>query len=296
MSSHCQCRATEIVGQFAAGSGCVVLVDLFVDDCYFEIWFHEVTNSLKPDLTSFSRSFALNSGVVSSGLFVTGTDTAVGKTHVAVQILRELAARGIKAGAYKPVCSGAHHGPGNEVTWDDVERLRGALSDTWTVDEVSPQRFLAPVAPPLAARLEGREVDFQKAVQGARWWDGRVDLLVVEGAGGLLAPVSASEFVADLAREIGFPLVIVARCGLGTINHTLLTIEAAKHRGLTVAGIILNQSHPNDDYSLAESNAAEIESRGGCPVLGVLKWGVSDGLQRHGCPVTIAWTELARTY
>ena len=175
MSSHCQCRATEIVGQFAAGSGCVVLVDLFVDDCYFEIWFYGVTNSLKLDLASFSRSFELNSGVVSPGLFVTGTDTAVGKTHVAVQILRELAALGIKAGAYKPVCSGANQGPDNEVTWDDVERLRGALSDTWTVDEVSPQRFLAPVAPPLAARLEGREVDFNQAVQGARWWDGRVD-------------------------------------------------------------------------------------------------------------------------
>ncbi len=236
----------------------------------------------------------MNSDVVTHGLFVTGTDTAVGKTHVAVRILRELSARGTKAGAYKPVCSGAIQEPDKTVRWDDIERLRGALDETWSDDKISPQRFLAPLAPPLAARLEGREVDFRKAVEGARWWNGRVDLLLVEGAGGLLAPVSSVEFIADLAREIGFPLVIVARCGLGTINHTLLTIEAAKHRGLMIAGVVLNQSHPGDDYSLAESNAAEIESRGGCPVLGVMKWGESDGLQRHGSPVTIAWAELAR--
>lgn len=235
----------------------------------------------------------MNSDVVTQGLFVTGTDTAVGKTQVAVQILRELSASGTKAGAYKPVCSGAVQEAGQAVFWDDIERLSGALEATWSVDRIAPQRFLAPVAPPLAARLEGREVDFRQAVEGARWWNGRVEMLIVEGAGGLLAPVSSGEFVADLAREIGFPLIIVARCGLGTINHTLLTIEAAKHRGLVVAGVVLNQSHPGDDYSLAESNAAEIESRGECQVLGVMKWGESDGLQRHGSPVTIPWTELA---
>lgn len=226
---------------------------------------------------------------------MTGTDTAVGKTEVAVQILRMLSADGVRAGAYKPVCSGAVEETGQEVWWDDLERLRKVLGAAWPIEAICPQRFLAPLAPSMAARLEGRQVDFSLAVSGARWWDEQVDFLVVEGAGGLLAPVSDDTSVADLASQLGLPMIIVARCGLGTINHTLLTIEAARCRGLKIAGIVLNQSHPADDYSLAEENATEIESRGRIPILGVLKWGEPDGLHRHGRPVTINWSELARS-
>ena len=227
------------------------------------------------------------------GLFITGTDTHVGKTHIAALMIRALRTSGHRVGAYKPVCSGAVRDATGGVYWDDIERLRGALGTDCPDDAICPQRFLAPLAPPLAARAEGRTVDFHQAISGAHWWMGRADLLIVEGAGGLLAPVTQTETVADLARAIGHPLIVVARCGLGTINHTLLTVEAARHRGLPVAGVVLNQSHPGDDRALAEANAAEIEGRGAVRVLGIVDWGSSDGLHRHGRPVTIPWSDLA---
>lgn len=228
-----------------------------------------------------------------SGLFITGTDTNVGKTQVATRIIRELRAGNHRIGAYKPVCSGASDE--TPPRWEDIERLRTALGVDLPDDVICPQRFLAPLAPPLAARAEGRFVDFEVLVRGMDWWQGRADLMIVEGAGGLLAPVTETNTAADLAKALRYPLIIVARCGLGTINHTLLTIEAARSRGLAVAGVVLNQSHPDDDWSLAESNAIEIETRGSVSVFGFMKYGSDDGLQRHESPVTIRWSDLAES-
>ncbi len=226
-----------------------------------------------------------------SGLFVTGTDTNVGKTQIATRIVSELRASSHRVGAYKPVCSGASGE--SPPQWDDIERLRAALGLDLPDEIICPQRFLAPLAPHLAARAEGRFVDFERLVGGMDWWRDRADLMIVEGAGGLLAPVTDTKTVADLARVVRYPLVIVARCGLGTINHTLLTIEAARYRQLAIAGVVLNQSHPDDNWSLAESNAVEIETRSGVSVLGFMKYGSDDGLQRHESPVTIRWSDLA---
>lgn len=228
-----------------------------------------------------------------SGLFITGTDTNIGKTYVAAMIIRTLRRDGQRVGAYKPACSGATTGADGQPVWDDITRLKAALGVACPDELICPQRFLAPLAPPMAAAAEGREVDFCQLIQGASAWSERADLLIVEGAGGMLAPVATSKTVADLAVEIGYPLVIVARCGLGTINHTLLTIEAAQRRGLAIAGIVLNQHQPADDLSLAEANATAIEEFGGVRVLGIVNWGQVDGLHRHGRPVTIPWSELA---
>ena len=232
------------------------------------------------------------------GLFVTGTDTGVGKTHVASLIARQLGSTGVRVGVYKPVCSGAIVDANGRARWDDIDRLRAAVRDNWsdsdlTDDAICPQRFLAPLAPPLAARAEGRVVDVGQLRRGADGWTGRAEVLIVEGAGGLLSPVSEAESVADLARDIGYPLIVVARCGLGTINHSLLTIEVARQRGLCVAGIVLNQSHTDDDLTLWTDNAAEIEARCGVPVFGVVPWQSADGLQRDGQTVTIRWRTLA---
>jgi dethiobiotin synthetase len=226
------------------------------------------------------------------GLFVTATDTNVGKTHIAQLMVRSLRETGIRPGVYKPACSGAIVSPSG-VQWDDIERLRTAAGQDWPDDAICPQRFLAPLAPPIAAHAEGRIIDAQLLVTGADWWRGRVDFLVVEGAGGLLAPMTTTDSVADIASRLGYPLVIIARCGLGTINHTLLTVEAARHRGLKIAGVVLNQAASQDDLSLAESNATEIETRGKVSVLGILDWQSSDGLHRHGRPVTIRWSDFA---
>ena len=232
------------------------------------------------------------------GLFVTGTDTGVGKTHVAALIARQLAATGMRIGVYKPVCSGAYLDAQGRSRWDDIDRLRDAVRDIWSNDELTddvicPQRFVAPLAPPLAARAEGRIVDAGELRRGADWWVDRADVLIVEGAGGLLSPVSDTESVADVARDLGHPLIVVARCGLGTINHSLLTVEAARHRGLRVAGFVLNQSHADDDFTLWTDNAAEIEARCGVPVFGAIAWQSADRLQRDGRTVTIRWQSLA---
>lgn len=226
-----------------------------------------------------------------NGLFITGTDTNIGKTHIATLILRSLRSAGIRIGAYKPACSGAVMTSGSPH-WDDIDRLNKALGTDVPQDAICPQRFLAPLAPPLAARAEGRQIDRELLAAGLKWWHGRADVVIVEGAGGLLAPVTETETVADLAQSIAFPLIVVAHCGLGTINHSLLTLEAARHRHLRVSGVILNQCRPDDDRSLADQNAAEIQTRSGIPVLGVLDWGSTDGLQRHGRPVTIPWLDL----
>ena len=232
------------------------------------------------------------------GLFVTGTDTGVGKTHVASLIARQLGSTGVRVGVYKPVCSGAVLDPNGVAHWDDIDRLRAAVQGHWSDSELSnevicPQRFLAPLAPPLAARAEGRVVDIEQLRRGADGWTGRAEVLIVEGAGGLLSPVSEAETVADLARDLGYPLIVVARCGLGTINHSLMTVEVARQRGLWVAGIVLNQSHVGDNLALWNDNAAEIEARSGVPVFGVIPWQAMDGLQRDGRTVTIRWRMLA---
>src|SRR5579872_7123263 len=174
------------------------------------------------------------------GLFITGTDTGVGKTWVAAGVIRALCGRGVRVGAYKPAVSGSRPGLDGPV-WDDLTELQAALGTDLPIDAISPQRFAAPLAPPVAARLEGRQVDAALLRSGIDWWRGKADFVVVEGAGGLLSPLSDRDLVADVARDLGLPLVIVGRLSLGTINHTLLTVEAARARGLAIAGIVLNQ-------------------------------------------------------
>jgi dethiobiotin synthetase len=210
------------------------------------------------------------------GLFITATDTGVGKTHVGVAIVRRLKQLGLRVGAYKPAASGAEPGPRGPV-WGDVERLHEALEGEFPRERICPQKFVAPVAAPAAARLEGRLVDARQLREGAWWWRDRVEFLIVEGAGGLLSPLSDADTNADLACDLQLPLLIVARRTLGTINHTLLTLEAASRRGLTVAGVILNDAAPPppDDLSVA-SNAAELARLTQVPVLASFEHSESD--------------------
>lgn len=212
------------------------------------------------------------------GLFITGTDTGVGKTHVASAIVRRLRQVGVRVGAYKPVASGAENDAG-KTTWADVERLRAALAGEFPAERICPQRFVAPLAPPVAARYEGRTVDSTLLRDGALWWREHADLLVVEGAGGLLSPLTDTETNADLAVDLGFPLLVVARQTLGTINHTLLTLEAACRRKLAVAGLILNDAvrPPVDDLSIA-SNALELQRRTSVRILAELGHAPADDL------------------
>jgi dethiobiotin synthetase len=223
------------------------------------------------------------------GLFVAGTDTGVGKTYVACGIIAALRARGIRVGAYKPAVSGSINGPGSPI-WEDLLRLQSALGGKAEFERICPQRFRAPLAPPVAARLEGKQVDVGLLRSGIDWWRARADFIVVEGAGGLLSPITEAESVADLAASFGFPLVIVARASLGTINHTLLTLEAARTRGLSVAGIVLNHATPPDPADSSwESNPGELEKRCMAPILAILPHDPTGDLLRQSPLFTIDW-------
>jgi len=209
------------------------------------------------------------------GLFITGTDTEVGKTYVAAMIARALCDAGHRVGVYKPAASGCR-GEGDELVSDDAVALWEAAGRPGELERVCPQRFLAPLAPHVAARAEGRAVDADLLRDGLAYWQQRSDVVLVEGVGGLMSPVSDDDYVADLADEFGYPLVVVSRNTLGTINATLQTLitTATFREGLAVAGIVLNHPTPpaGDDPSTA-SNAQELAARCVPPLLAEVAWG-----------------------
>lgn len=225
-------------------------------------------------------------------LFVTGTDTGVGKTHIAAAILAQLGSQGLRVGAYKPVCSGAAAGISGDVVWDDLERLKAHLPDETRLERICPQRFLAPLAPPLAAAAEGRTVDLAAIDQGLTAWLQSVEFLVVEGAGGWYCPLTSTTTLADWVTRWEFPVLVVARPGLGTINHTLLTISAIRQHGLRVVGVVFSQVRADEPTSLAEQNALEIEARTGVPVFGMFEWGMATQLRRASQQIKIGWSNV----
>ncbi len=223
------------------------------------------------------------------GLFITGTDTEIGKTYVGALIVRALVAAGHRVGVYKPAASGCAW-QGNQLVSDDALALWQAAGQPGTLAEVCPQRFEAPLAPHLAARAEGRELDADLLRRGVDVWRERSDIVVVEGAGGLMSPLGDEEYVADLAHDLGLPLVVVARNSLGVINHVLQTLitAAAFRDGIPVAGIVLNQARqPGADASV-QSNAAEIRQRAVPPLLAEVPWGAS------AIDASVDWYRLAR--
>ncbi len=198
------------------------------------------------------------------GLFITATDTGVGKTEVACALVSGARAAGLDAGAMKPAQSGV-----TPAEPSDAQRLRAAAGGGDPFELVCPYQFEAPLAPGVAARLSGTEISLARILDAARALAGRHATLVVEGAGGLLVPLTERETYADLAVALGLPVLVVARAGLGTINHAALTVEALRARGLTVAGLVLNRTGPVDDPSVPH-NAAELEKLTGARVLATL--------------------------
>jgi dethiobiotin synthetase len=171
------------------------------------------------------------------GFFVSGTDTGVGKTLVACALARALRQRGFDAGVMKPVETGVgEDGP------LDAQALRNAAAATEPLEEICPQTFALPAAPTVAAASEGRSVEMEPIRSAFSRLRERHDWLIVEGAGGLLVPAAPGLSMADLCREFELPLLIAARAALGTINHTLLTLEAAEARSLPLAGVVISHS------------------------------------------------------
>lgn len=196
------------------------------------------------------------------GLFVAGTDTGVGKTLVACALVRSLRARGIDACGMKPIETGVgEDGPA------DALALRAAAENLDALEDVCPLRFALPAAPTVAARAESRQVDLDFVRAAYRRLRARHDCVIVEGAGGLLVPASEGRSMADLALELRLPILLVARAALGTINHTLLSLEAAVARGLSVAGVVI--SHSAGVLSAADAaNLGELRGALGSALVG----------------------------
>jgi dethiobiotin synthetase len=206
------------------------------------------------------------------GIFITGTDTGVGKTHVAAGIAGALRRRGIDVGVMKPVETGCPM-RGGRLRPSDAMRLRSAAGAKDSLDLVNPCRFRFPLAPAVAARLEKNKVDMKKIMKSFRELVSLHDFLIVEGAGGILVPLTMSVSFCELAREMALPVVIAARPGLGTINHTLLTISALERRGLFIAGVVVNHTSRGRGDLAEKTNPGIIEKLSGIPVLGIVRYG-----------------------
>jgi len=208
------------------------------------------------------------------GLFVTGTGTGVGKTYVAALIARALRDAKVRFGVYKPVASGCES-RGGELVSPDAVAMWEAAGRPGALERVCPQMFAAPLAPHLAARADGRRVDAKLLREGIEYWRETSEVVLVEGAGGLMSPISDDDYNADLAAEFGFPLVVVAANELGVINATLQTlITAATYcDGLDVAGVVLNSAARREDDASIESNADELARRCVPPLLATVEHG-----------------------
>jgi dethiobiotin synthetase len=194
------------------------------------------------------------------GLFVTGTGTEVGKTVVAAAAARTLAAAGERVAVFKPAVSGLDDYVGSDEL-PDHELLRLAAGSGQTDDEISPYRYGPTASPHLAAQLAGSDIDPARLRAAADSAADGADVLVCEGVGGFLVPLTLGYLVRDFARDIGAPVGIAARAGLGTINHTLLTIESVRAVGLEVAAVVLTP-WPDEPGVLERSNREAIERLG----------------------------------
>ena len=199
------------------------------------------------------------------GYFVTGTDTAAGKTVVAVALTRALAARGLRVAVMKPVASGSDPTPAGPRN-SDALALMAAATVTAPYDVVNPYCFLPPISPHLAAREAGVVIDLALLRSRFDSLASTADCVIVEGAGGWLAPLGETVTMADLAAALGLPVILTVGMRLGCLNHALLTRESLASRGQAFAGWIANAIDPH--FERSEENLATLSSRLGTPPLG----------------------------
>lgn len=197
-------------------------------------------------------------------LFVTGTDTGVGKTVVTAAIATLAIAAGRRVAIYKPAQTGV--GPADP---GDLEFVQATIGATPLLKTACAYRLRAPLAPAVAARLEGGTIDRAELIRTYHELAAEADVALVEGAGGLLVPLANGYLMADLARDLALPVLVVTRPGLGTLNHTALTVEAARSRGLGVAGLVIC-GYPAEPDIAARTNPRLLVELTDAPLLGVL--------------------------
>jgi dethiobiotin synthetase len=195
---------------------------------------------------------------VYKGVFVTGTDTGVGKTYIAAALAEAVKKYGMSVGVLKPISTGNR---------DDAKRLMKASRSKEPIDRVNPVHLKYSLAPMMAARLSGEKLDLAPVWDSWKHMKKTYEFTIVEGVGGVMVPLKKNMMIVDMIKKFSLPVVVVARPYLGTINHTLLTVDKLQQKGLTVAGIILSC---RSSSTLAEKTNPEIiEELTGLPVLEV---------------------------
>lgn len=206
------------------------------------------------------------------GWFVTGTDTGIGKTVISGALAMLLRAAGRRVGVLKPIATGCRRDVRLGLVSEDSEFLAHCADASENLATINPVRYAGELAPMAAAERHATPVDWDAINQS---WDqirARADWIVVEGAGGLLVPIDGQTSMADLAARFALPLVIVARPGLGTINHTLLTIEAARSRKLPIAAVVVNGYRPGSATLAEETNPDIIARLARIPMPLIVPW------------------------
>lgn len=206
-----------------------------------------------------------------TGIFITGTDTEVGKTVVSAGLILAMKQRGLNVGYMKPVASGCRVLDG-EVVAEDVRFVREVTGIDDDIELMCPYRLKAAAAPSIASRLEDVHVDLGYIADQYFQLSLMHEIVVVEGVGGLMVPLNNSELVTDLILQLQLPALVVARPDLGTINHSLLTTNLAKMMGIHVSGIVINGFGKNAIGLPERTSPDEIEHFGAVPVLGILPW------------------------
>ncbi len=201
--------------------------------------------------------------------FITGTDTDVGKTHVACQLIQQYVQQGLKVIGMKPVAAGCELVDGEWVN-EDVQRLTAASNVDAPSELVNPYCFKEYIAPHIAAENAGEVIAISKIVDAFNQLKAIADVVIVEGAGGFLVPLDNQTSLADLAEALGIPVVLVVGMRLGCINHSLLTVEAIKARGLALHGWVANEIDP--EMAMYRENLETIAGQLGVQALFESKW------------------------
>ncbi|MDP3296829.1 MAG: dethiobiotin synthase [Thermodesulfovibrionia bacterium] len=205
------------------------------------------------------------------GIFITGTDTGVGKTFVAVGLINALKEKGFDVCPMKPVETGCRTKKGKLIPEDTMNLIK-ASGIKEAVDVINPYRFKHPLAPSVAAELERKLIKKEKIFSAYNYLSKKYDITIVEGAGGIMAPLYKKYLFLDFIKDLKLPVIIVSRPGIGTINHTLLTISVAKGRGINILGVVINYAGQIKNDISVKTNPKIIESVGGIPVLGIVPY------------------------
>ncbi|HEX5022764.1 MAG TPA: dethiobiotin synthase [Candidatus Binatia bacterium] len=226
---------------------------------------------------------------MTKGIFITGTDTGVGKTLLAASLAAFLRDRGYRVGVMKPAETGCPDSDGTLIPQDAL-RLKEAAGCAEPIETICPYSFAEPLAPSIAAERSNRKIDVDLLLSTYGEISAKYDVTLVEGAGGLMAPLLPSYTYADFARVLKLPVLVVAANKLGVINHLLLTLEHASCRGLKVLGYVLNRIS-NENSLAAETNREVLFGLTGVPCLGELPFIEMAGTQKT-FPVDLFESEL----